>query len=97
VLDEAVAAVEHARRHVDDVEFSAEDGGRTEPEFLEKVSKAVVAASARIVNIADTVGYTTPKEYGALIGRIVKALGDSAIVVFGTTLLQWPEQALRDN
>src|SRR5882724_9635170 len=80
VLDEAVAAVELARRHVDDAEFSAEDGARTEPEFLEKVSKAVVAAGARTVNIADTVGYATPKEYGVLIGRIVKALGNSAIV-----------------
>src|SRR3954468_20742304 len=80
VLDEAVAAVELARRHVDDVEFSAEDGARTEPDFLEKVSKAVVAAGARTVNIADTVGYATPKEYGALIGRIVNALANSALV-----------------
>jgi 2-isopropylmalate synthase len=80
VLDEAVAAVELARRHVDDVEFSAEDGARTDPEFLEKVSKAVVAAGARTVNIPDTVGYSTPKEYGALIGRVVRALGDCAVV-----------------
>jgi 2-isopropylmalate synthase len=80
VLDEAVAAVELARRHVDDVEFSAEDGARTDPEYLEKVSKAVVAAGARTVNIPDTVGYSTPKEYGALIGRIAQALGDCAVV-----------------
>src|SRR5713101_4914615 len=80
VLDDAVAAVELARRHVDDVEFSAEDGARTDPDFLEKISKAVVAAGARTVNIPDTVGYSTPKEYGALIGRIVKALGDCAVV-----------------
>src|SRR6266478_5336932 len=80
VLDDAVAAVELARRHVDDVEFSAEDGARTEPEFLEKISKAVVAAGARTVNIPDTVGYSAPAEYGALIGRIVKALGDCAVV-----------------
>jgi 2-isopropylmalate synthase len=80
VLEEAVAAVELARRHVDDVEFSAEDGARTEPDFLEKISKAVVAAGARTVNIPDTVGYSTPKEYGVLIGRIAKALGDCAIV-----------------
>ena len=80
VLEEAVAAVELARRHVDDVEFSAEDGARTEPDFLEKISKAVVAAGARTVNIPDTVGYSTPKEYGALIGRIARALGDCAIV-----------------
>src|SRR6267154_6306835 len=80
VLDEAVAAVELARRHVDDVEFSAEDGARTEPEFLEKASKAVVAAGARTVNIPDTVGFSTPDEYGAMIGAIVKALGDCAVV-----------------
>jgi 2-isopropylmalate synthase len=80
VLDDAVAAVELARRHVDDVEFSAEDGARTSPEFLEKISKAVVAAGARTVNIPDTVGYSTPKEYGALIGRIAQALGDCAVV-----------------
>jgi len=80
VLNEAVAAVELARRHVDDVEFSAEDGARTEPEFLEKISKAVVAAGARTVNIPDTVGFSTPGEYGELIGSIVKALGDCAVV-----------------
>src|SRR5215468_5666096 len=80
VLDEAVAAVELARRHVDDVEFSAEDGARTEPDYLEKISKAVVAAGARTVNIPDTVGYSTPKEYGAIIGRVARALGDCAIV-----------------
>src|SRR5471030_489867 len=80
VLDDATAAVELARSHVHDVEFSAEDGARTDPDFLEKISRAVVAAGARTVNIPDTVGYSTPKEYGALIGRIVKALGDCAIV-----------------
>ena len=80
VLDEAVAAVELARRHVDDVEFSAEDGSRTDPDFLEKVAKAVVAAGARTVNIPDTVGFSVPVEYGRTIGRVVKALGDCAVV-----------------
>lgn len=80
VLEEAVAAVELARRHVDDVEFSAEDGARTDPDYLEQISKAVVAAGARTVNIPDTVGYSVPEEYGALIGRIVKVLGDCAVV-----------------
>ncbi|MBZ5575709.1 MAG: 2-isopropylmalate synthase [Acidobacteriia bacterium] len=80
VLDEAVAAVELARRHVDDVEFSAEDGSRTDPDFLEKVAKAVVAAGARTVNIPDTVGFSVPAEYGKMIGRMVKALGDCAVV-----------------
>jgi len=80
VMDEAVAAVELARQHVDDVEFSAEDGARTDPDYLVQISKAVVAAGARTVNIPDTVGYSGPSEYGALIGRIVKALGDCAVV-----------------
>jgi len=80
VLDNAVAAVELARTFVDDVEFSAEDGARTDPEYLEQVSRAVVAAGARTVNIPDTVGYSTPDEYGEIIGRVVKALGDTAIV-----------------
>jgi 2-isopropylmalate synthase len=80
VLDDAVAAVELARKYVDDVEFSAEDGSRTDPDYLEQVSKAVVAAGARTVNIPDTVGFSVPEEYGALIGRIVRALGDCAVV-----------------
>jgi 2-isopropylmalate synthase len=80
VLEEAVAAVELARQYVDDVEFSAEDGARTDPDFLELISRAVVAAGARTVNIPDTVGYSVPFEYAALIARIVRALGDCAVV-----------------
>ncbi|HEX5228021.1 MAG TPA: 2-isopropylmalate synthase [Bryobacteraceae bacterium] len=80
ILDEAVAAVELARNYTDDVEFSAEDATRTDPNYLEKVSKAVVSAGARTVNLPDTVGFSVPEEYGALIGRMVRALGDSAIV-----------------
>jgi 2-isopropylmalate synthase len=80
VLDNAVAAVELARSFVDDVEFSAEDGARTDPDYLEEVAKAVVAAGARTVNIPDTVGYSTPDEYAEIIGRVVQALGDTAIV-----------------
>jgi 2-isopropylmalate synthase len=80
VLDNAVAAVELARSYVDDVEFSAEDGARTDPDYLEEVARAVVAAGARTVNIPDTVGYSTPEEYAEIIGRIVNALGDTAIV-----------------
>ena len=80
VLDEAVAAVTLARSYVDDVEFSAEDSTRTDWDYLEQVSKAVVAAGARTVNLPDTVGFSVPDEYGAMIGRMVKALGNTAIV-----------------
>ncbi len=80
VLDEAVAAVELARQFTEDVEFSAEDATRTDFEYLEEISRAVVAAGARTVNLPDTVGYSVPEEYAALIGRMVRVLGDSAIV-----------------
>ena len=80
VLDEAVAAVRLAREYCDDVEFSAEDATRTDPDYLEQVSREVVAAGARTVNLPDTVGFSVPEEYRALIARIVKALGDSAVV-----------------
>ena len=80
VLEEAVAAVELARRYCAGVEFSAEDATRTDPDYLEQVSLAVVAAGARTVNLPDTVGYSTPDEHAALIGRMAYVLGDSAIV-----------------
>jgi 2-isopropylmalate synthase len=80
VLDEAVAAVRLAREYCEDVEFSAEDATRTDLDYLEEISRAVVAAGARTVNLPDTVGYSVPEEYGAVIGRIAKALGDAAIV-----------------
>ncbi len=80
VLEDAIRAVELARKYVDDVEFSAEDATRTEMGYLEQVSKAVVAAGARTVNLPDTVGFSVPEDYGKRIARIVEVLGDSAIV-----------------
>src|SRR5271168_3052131 len=80
VLDEAVSAVTLARQYCDDVEFSAEDATRTDWDYLEQISRAVVAAGARTVNLPDTVGYSIPEEYAALIGRMVRALGNSAVV-----------------
>src|SRR5215831_11899028 len=80
VLDEAVAAVRLAREHCEDVEFSAEDATRTDIDYLEEISRAVVAAGARTVNLPDTVGFSVPEEYAQVIGWISKALGDSAVV-----------------
>ncbi|HAC65099.1 MAG TPA: 2-isopropylmalate synthase [Cyanothece sp. UBA12306] len=62
--------VAYARTFVDDVEFSPEDAGRSDPEFLYQVLEKAIAAGATTVNIPDTVGYTTPGEYGALIAGI---------------------------
>ncbi|MCY4588478.1 MAG: 2-isopropylmalate synthase [Bryobacterales bacterium] len=80
VLEAAVKGVEQARRHVDDVEFSAEDGSRTNLEYLCRISKAAVDAGATTINIPDTVGFMVPEEYAEMIGRVVEAVGDRAIV-----------------
>ncbi len=70
VLDAAIAGVRRARVLCDDVEFSAEDALRTEPEFLVEVFGAVIAAGARTINVPDTVGYTTPAEIATLFARL---------------------------
>ena len=80
VLEDAVNAVRLARQYCDDVEFSAEDATRTDLAYLEKISKAVVEAGARTVNLPDTTGYSVPNEYGEMIGHICKVLGDTAVV-----------------
>ena len=79
-LDEAVAAVELARRYVDDVEFSAEDATRTDVDYLEEISIATVEAGAGTVNLPDTVGYSIPSEHAELLGRMVASFGDRAIL-----------------
>jgi 2-isopropylmalate synthase len=80
VLEESAEAVRLARRHVDDVEFSAEDAARTDPAYLRAVVRATVEAGARTVNIPDTVGYCMPEEFGQLIGDLVADLGGRAVV-----------------
>ena len=67
VLHRAVAAVKLAKRFVEDVEFYAEDAGRTDNEFLARVCEAAIAAGATVLNIPDTTGYCLPSEYGAKI------------------------------
>jgi 2-isopropylmalate synthase len=69
-LEQAVDAVHLAKSFCDDVEFSPEDATRTDPVFLCQVVEAVVAAGATTVNIPDTVGFTTPVEFGELIRTI---------------------------
>lgn len=72
ILERAVAAVAYAKKFVEDVEFYAEDAGRTGNEFLAKVIQAVIAAGATVVNIPDTTGYTIPEEFGAKIKYLVE-------------------------
>lgn len=70
VLERAIAMVKYAKNYCSDVEFSAEDASRTRVEFLIKVVEEVIKAGATVVNIPDTVGYTTPTEYGNIIRTI---------------------------
>lgn len=67
VIERAVAAVKHAKSYVEDVEFYAEDAGRTDNEFLARVCEAVIKAGATVLNIPDTTGYCLPEQYGAKI------------------------------
>lgn len=68
ILERAVAAVKYAKSFVNDVEFYAEDAGRTDNIFLAQVIEAVIKAGATVVNIPDTTGYCLPEEYGEKIG-----------------------------
>lgn len=67
IIERAVTAVRYAKSFVEDVEFYAEDAGRTENEYLARVCEAVIKAGATVINIPDTTGYCLPKEYGAKI------------------------------
>jgi len=67
IIERAVAAVTHAKKYVEDVEFYAEDAGRTDNEYLARVIEAVIKAGATVVNIPDTTGYCLPGDYGAKI------------------------------
>jgi len=72
VLEDAVQAVEHATKFCEEVEFSAEDASRSDPQFLYQIFEAVINAGAQIINVPDTVGYAMPWEFGTLIRNIRK-------------------------
>jgi len=72
VIDRVIEMVSHARSLCPDVEFSPEDAGRSDPEFLYVVLGEAIKAGATTLNIPDTVGYTTPDEFGALIAGIIQ-------------------------
>jgi len=82
-LAEAVRWVRYGRKELGpdvEIEFSAEDASRTDPEYLLKVYEAVVEAGASTLNIPDTVGYAIPSEFGLLVGRVVDLLGSQATI-----------------
>ena len=82
ILERAVQCVTWARNFTDDVEFYAEDAGRTDNEYLAKVIQAVIAAGATTVNIPDTTGYCLPYQYGEKIAFLVNNVSniDKAVI-----------------
>ena len=82
VLEQAVHAVKRARQYTDDVEFSPEDAGRSETDFLCRIIEAVTAAGATTVNIPDTVGYNLPHQFGELIRSLIERVPNSDRAVF---------------
>jgi 2-isopropylmalate synthase len=81
-LDAAIGAVRRARTYTDDVEFSAEDATRSDPDFLARVVEAVIAAGATTINLPDTVGYSTPDEIAEFFRAIVLRVPNAAQATF---------------
>ena len=72
IIERAVGAVKHAKKYVEDIEFYAEDAGRTDNDFLAKVCEEVIKAGATVLNIPDTTGYCLPEDYGSKIKYLVE-------------------------
>ncbi len=82
VLEQAVHAVKRARQYTDNVEFSPEDAGRSELDFLCRVIEAVIKAGATTINIPDTVGYNIPQQFGELVCKLIERVPNSDKAVF---------------
>jgi 2-isopropylmalate synthase len=84
IINRAVMAVKYARNLIDDVEFYAEDAGRTDNRYLARVVEAVIAAGATVVNIPDTTGYNLPHEYGAKIRYLMEHVSNIDRAILST-------------
>ncbi|MFO1430312.1 MAG: 2-isopropylmalate synthase [Candidatus Competibacteraceae bacterium] len=82
VLERAIEAVRHARQWTDDVEFSAEDAGRSELDFLCRITEAAIAAGATTINIPDTVGYNLPEQFADTVRQLLERVPNAAKAVF---------------
>lgn len=82
VLAQAVNSVKMARKFTDNVEFSPEDAGRSELDFLCRIIEAVIDAGATTINIPDTVGYNIPHQFGELIGNLIERIPNSDRAIF---------------
>jgi 2-isopropylmalate synthase len=84
VIEHAVSAVKYAKKKIFDVEFYAEDAGRTENQYLARVIEAVIQAGATVINIPDTTGFCLPEEYGAKIKYLMEHVNGIENVILST-------------
>ena len=82
VVEQAVRAIGWAREYTDDVEFSAEDAGRSEIDFLCRIFEAVIKAGATTINVPDTVGYNVPHQFAANLATLIERVPDADKVVW---------------
>ncbi|MDH5784809.1 MAG: 2-isopropylmalate synthase, partial [Chromatiales bacterium] len=82
VVEQAVAAVKRARQYTDNVEFSAEDAGRSEIDFLCRIFEAVITAGATTLNVPDTVGYNLPQQFGETIRLLREKMPNADKAIF---------------
>ncbi|MGI9277135.1 MAG: 2-isopropylmalate synthase [Endozoicomonas sp.] len=82
VIEQAVFAVKRARNHIDDVEFSCEDAGRSEIDFLCRIVEAAIDAGATTINIPDTVGYALPHQFGETIAQLIQRIPNADKAIF---------------
>ena len=82
VVEQAVKAIGWARQYTDDIEFSAEDAGRSEIDFLCRIFEAVIKAGARTINVPDTVGYAIPFQYAETMRQLIERVPNSDQVVW---------------
>jgi len=82
VIEYAVRAVKRAREYTNDVEFSPEDAGRSDEDFLCRILEAVIDAGATTLNIPDTVGYSVPEQFGKTIGNLISRISNADKAIF---------------
>ena len=82
VVEQAIAAIKRASKYTDNIEFSPEDAGRSELDFLCRIIEKVIDAGARTINIPDTVGYNIPQQFGDLVGNLIERIPNSDKAVF---------------
>ena len=84
VINQALKSIRRAKKYTDNIEFSTEDAGRSDFDFLCRIIEAAIKEGATTINIPDTVGYCIPNEYGALMKSLIENIPNSDLAIFST-------------